>query len=766
MEPNGNIVHGRSRLSALETDTEDNSSDTEILYEMRFSTETRVFAQRNRVGAPLKPANHASARSVQSASDATKDKREGDALPTEVSNDSQRMRNERERSTSPVGELSNDSESMDSKESGKIVDLTVDYSSDEAVVTQVSIDLTKDMIPTSIDVDLTNDSDEDDDTTPKTAGRKLPSLPGNKVSTNDSDKDDFTPIFAGRKLPHQPKKPPLPHQPKKLPPVPCNKDATKDSDDDDFIPKFVGRKLPHQPKKPPLPDQLKTLPPVPGNKVATKDSDDDDLIPNFVGRKLPHQPKKLQWAVQPKKPPPVVPSKVAKLSDQLKTPPLPVQPKEPPPVVPSKVAALSVARLPRFASKDNEIDSDLRDFMEQAKRQRMQKARFKSHKLDLEAQALPDNSFGHQVAHANDEAKMKAGMPYEVPKRESTKRRKRRRRRSESQSSHGRFAQIRADATPLLSSRVNDAKPAGKPKGTKSLQKMTPHQERPALLSLRQAIQSLPTIQQGIESIEEQGYAKASPNSDAQEFVDLVSSDSEEEFITDQLAQIEEIDDDEASYIAQQLAKFPQLEDDDEAAYIAQELAKFPQPERLGPYTYDEFMGLLDGVIDVVEAAPELHGLTFVAIENGDLVQHANKKVNDQDSDNQKTAQYGRMYFELLKLLLEDVVKLREGMGMVDFGHGIGNNVIQVAYTTGCNARGIELVADRNLVAEQLKDLFQGQHEAFIRENNKVCGMWTLLMPLIDYDLTVLGISCHRRIQLALSNFNKEAWKTNSFVRS
>lgn len=40
----------------------------------------------------------------------------------------------------------------------------------------------------------------------------------------------------------------------------------------------------------------------------------------------------------------------------------------------------------------------------------------------------------------------------------------------------------------------------------------------------------------------------------------------------------------------------------------------------------------------------------------------------------------------------------------VDIGHGVGNAVLQAAYTIGCEARGIEVVADRNLIATQLEE--------------------------------------------------------------
>jgi len=39
----------------------------------------------------------------------------------------------------------------------------------------------------------------------------------------------------------------------------------------------------------------------------------------------------------------------------------------------------------------------------------------------------------------------------------------------------------------------------------------------------------------------------------------------------------------------------------------------------------------------------------------------------------------------------------------IDIGHGIGNATLQAAYTRGCESRGIEIMEDRNLIAEQFK---------------------------------------------------------------
>lgn len=41
----------------------------------------------------------------------------------------------------------------------------------------------------------------------------------------------------------------------------------------------------------------------------------------------------------------------------------------------------------------------------------------------------------------------------------------------------------------------------------------------------------------------------------------------------------------------------------------------------------------------------------------------------------------------------------------IDVGHGIGNAVLQAAFTIGCESRGIEVVPDRCQIADQFCEL-------------------------------------------------------------
>lgn len=52
-------------------------------------------------------------------------------------------------------------------------------------------------------------------------------------------------------------------------------------------------------------------------------------------------------------------------------------------------------------------------------------------------------------------------------------------------------------------------------------------------------------------------------------------------------------------------------------------------------------------------------------------------------------------------MLFEDIMNLQYYHRFLDIGHGIGNTVLQAAYTVGCEALGIEVVELRHLLAEK-----------------------------------------------------------------
>lgn len=64
---------------------------------------------------------------------------------------------------------------------------------------------------------------------------------------------------------------------------------------------------------------------------------------------------------------------------------------------------------------------------------------------------------------------------------------------------------------------------------------------------------------------------------------------------------------------------------------------------------------------------------------------------------------------------MRDILCLTQDDVFLDIGHGIGNTCLQAAFTTGCEARGIEVVYGRNSIAEVFRDIMINQN----RDNPK-----------------------------------------------
>lgn len=73
-----------------------------------------------------------------------------------------------------------------------------------------------------------------------------------------------------------------------------------------------------------------------------------------------------------------------------------------------------------------------------------------------------------------------------------------------------------------------------------------------------------------------------------------------------------------------------------------------------------------------------------------------NADANDTSDGTQKKAQYGRLSFHATQVLFEKILQLKWFHVFLDVGHGIGNTVLQAAYTMGCESLGIELVGFRH----------------------------------------------------------------------
>lgn len=104
--------------------------------------------------------------------------------------------------------------------------------------------------------------------------------------------------------------------------------------------------------------------------------------------------------------------------------------------------------------------------------------------------------------------------------------------------------------------------------------------------------------------------------------------------------------------------------------------------------------------------------LALTDIERSGEFRSANHKVDDKAMQlkTQACAQYGRIKTTAAHILLDSIAHLKPKSVICDPGHGVGNLVIQAAYTMGCEGRGIELVQARHSVAEALLDHFQNHY--------------------------------------------------------
>jgi len=87
-------------------------------------------------------------------------------------------------------------------------------------------------------------------------------------------------------------------------------------------------------------------------------------------------------------------------------------------------------------------------------------------------------------------------------------------------------------------------------------------------------------------------------------------------------------------------------------------------------------------------------GVTTEEIESGSEIRSANHGM--RMSEMQASAQYGRLLPLATDRLNRDILDLQEDDIFVDIGHGIGNAVIQAAWTIGCQSRGIEVIESRH----------------------------------------------------------------------
>jgi len=91
-------------------------------------------------------------------------------------------------------------------------------------------------------------------------------------------------------------------------------------------------------------------------------------------------------------------------------------------------------------------------------------------------------------------------------------------------------------------------------------------------------------------------------------------------------------------------------------------------------------------------------------VENNNLIRcnnnHRDKRNNTGLSNNQTRAMYGRTTFSGMEEISK-LADLKRNEIFLDIGHGLGNAVLQAAFTVGCEARGLEVVPERCRIADQ-----------------------------------------------------------------
>mmetsp|Transcript_54960 Transcript_54960/g.164636 ORF Transcript_54960/g.164636 Transcript_54960/m.164636 type:complete len:1336 (-) Transcript_54960:32-4039(-) len=136
-----------------------------------------------------------------------------------------------------------------------------------------------------------------------------------------------------------------------------------------------------------------------------------------------------------------------------------------------------------------------------------------------------------------------------------------------------------------------------------------------------------------------------------------------------------------------------------------------------GLFSLDEFTALWTSAVQ-----KHMGGCDIDAIEKEKLIRQGN---NEMYSSHQKMAMYGRVkehafqrVIDLLELTNEDI--------FIDIGHGCGNAPIQAAFTTGCEARGIEILEGRFTISDILKRSIKEERDTLPDSQKKKVGLLTL----------------------------------------
>jgi Histone methylation protein DOT1 len=127
---------------------------------------------------------------------------------------------------------------------------------------------------------------------------------------------------------------------------------------------------------------------------------------------------------------------------------------------------------------------------------------------------------------------------------------------------------------------------------------------------------------------------------------------------------------------------------------IVQRITKIDAPV-IQPYSLERYTEIFTGDCDLLALTDAECSYDF--------------RREDVIGRTQRKAIYGEILPPAAHFMLQTIAQLKPGSVFCDLGHGAAHLVLQAAFTTGCESRGIELMKFRHSVAESLLEYMQNR---------------------------------------------------------
>lgn len=122
-------------------------------------------------------------------------------------------------------------------------------------------------------------------------------------------------------------------------------------------------------------------------------------------------------------------------------------------------------------------------------------------------------------------------------------------------------------------------------------------------------------------------------------------------------------------------------------------------------------------------------------LEQSNWIKKANRSLDKADTRCQEQAQYGRIFCKPFQTILNRILCINPETDVyLDFGHGLGNTVLQAASMCQCDARGIEVDSQRNTTAMIVYEGLQ-----FIQKQCRESDMIDYTVGIVDLRLGSLS---------------------------